>query len=179
MRPLLLVSIYVSGLGAALCAQEALQYDARKIEARQAVAAGKYELALQIAEPIAKKAPDDIEVWYTIAQAQRLLGKLEAAEKATQWMLDLRPEFIGGLWEAGLLREQFKDLPGAVDLLNTVYRATPTSKNTERAAILKDIARIFDKQELKAEAAQLRKEIERLKGLEIANEKATTSPTHQ
>jgi tetratricopeptide (TPR) repeat protein len=173
------LALLVSILGASLCAQEAVQYDALKVQARNYIAQGKPELALKIAEPLVKKAPDDIDIWYTVAQANRLLGKIDAAEKATQWMLDLRPENLNGQHEAALLREIFNDLPGALDLLNVVFRATPVSKYSERAAILNDIARIFEKQNLKTDAAQLRKEIERLKGLEIANAKATAIPDHK
>ncbi len=173
------LAFLVSILGATLCAQEAVNYDALKIQARSYIGAGKPELALKIAEPLANKAPDDIDLWYTVAQANRMLGKIEAAEKATQWMLDLRPDNLNGQHEAGLLREIFNDLSGALDMLNIVFRATPVSKHSERAAILNDIARIFEKQNLKTEAAQLRKEIERLKGLETANAKATATPDHK
>ena len=169
----------VSVLGANLCAQDAQGYDTLKIKANLELRAGKLEAALKIAEPLSKRAPDDIDVWYTLAQTYRRLGKIEEAEKATQWMLDLRPEYLGGLHEAGLLREVFNDLPGALDLLNTVFRATPVTQYTDRAATLGDIARIFDKQNLKTDAAQLRKEVERLKGLEIANAKATATPDHK
>ena len=51
--------------------------------------------------------------------------------------------------------------------------------DTDRAATLNDIARIFEKQNLKADAAQLRKEADRLKGLEISNAKATATPDHK
>lgn len=175
MRLLLMVSV----LGANLCAQDAQGYDALKIKATLELRAGKLEAALKIAEPLSRRAPDDIDVWYTLAQTYRRLGKIEEAEKATQWMLDLRPEYLGGLHEAGLLREVFNDLPGALDLLNTVFRATAVTQYTDRAATLGDIARIFDKQNLKTDAAQLRKEVERLKGLEIANAKATATPDHK
>lgn len=154
-------------LGACLaCAQG---YDDAKNVAAKAIRQGKPIEAQRIAEPLSKSAPDDIDLWYTLAQAYRLQGKLDLAEKATQWMLDLRPEFLGGLWEAGLLREQRKDLAGAVDLLNTVYRQIPAFKSEDRARILTDIARIFDKQELKDDAAMLRKEIERLKEADRAD----------
>lgn len=175
MRLLLLVSV----LGATLCAQDDLGYDALKIKANLLLSQGKLEEVVKIAEPLSKKAPDDIDVWYTLTQAYRRLGQLEQAEKATQWMLDLRPDNLNGQHEAALLREAFNDLPGALDLLNVVFRATPVSKYSERAALLGEIARIFEKQNLKAEAAQLRKEMERLKGLEIANAKATAAATHQ
>ena len=154
-------------LGACLaCAQG---YDDAKTAAAKAIRQGKPVEAQRIAEPLSKAAPDDIDLWYSLAQAYRLQGKLDLAEKATQWMLDLRPDFLGGLWEAGLLREHAKDLAGAVDLLNNVYRQIPAYKSEDRARILTDIARIFDKQELKADAAMLRKEIDRLKEPDRAN----------
>ena len=183
MRRILIVSV----LGACIaCAQitpsmlkptadlaTGIRYDAVKIQANNALRDGKPALAIELAEPLSKSAPDDIDVWYTLAQAYRQSGKLDIAEKTTQWMLDLRPEFIGGLWETGLLREQFKDLPGAVDMLNDVYRRIPASKFEDRSRILTDIARIFDKQELKSDAALLRKEIERLKETAKSNAKAS------
>jgi tetratricopeptide (TPR) repeat protein len=171
--------VAVTLLGATLCAQEGGGYDADKALARKHLEAGKPLEALKLAGAISKRAPDDYELQYTIAKAYRLSGQLEAAEKTTQWLLDLRPENLGGLHEAGLLREQFGDLVGAVDLLNTVFRATPVSKHKERAELLRDIARIFEKQKMPKEAAELRQEAERLKGLEIANEKATTTAAHR
>lgn len=169
----------VAFLSASLCAQEVVQYDALKLKARAVLNAGQPAAALELAAPLLKKAPDDYDLQYTVAKAHRLLGHLVEAEKATQWLLDLRPEFLGGLHEAALLRECFNDLPGALDLLNSVFRATPVSKYNERAELLSDIARIFDKQDLKQDSAQLRKEIIRLKGLESSNAKATATSTHQ
>jgi len=166
-------------LGATLRAQGGDSFEAIKASARRQLEAGKPLEALKIATGISKRAPDDYELQYTVAKVYRLSGQLEAAEKATQWLLDLRPENLGGLQEAALLREQFGDLTGAVDLLNMVFRATPASKYKGRAELLLDIARIFDKQKMTKEAAQLRQEVERLKGLEIANEKATAAAAHR
>ncbi len=154
-------------LGACIaCAQG---YDDAKTVAAKAIRQGKAAEAQRIAEPLAKSAPDDYDVWYVLAQAYRLQGKLDQAEKATQWLLDLRPDNIGGQWEAGLLREQFKDLTGALDLLNSVYRQISPYRFEERARVLSDIARIFDKQGLKSDVAMLRKEITRLKEAERAD----------
>jgi predicted Zn-dependent protease len=133
-------------------------------EAKALLESGKWAAAEKKLVPLAKKAPDDIEVQYALAQAYRLQGQLEKAEKTTQWLLDLRPDFAGGLWEAALLREQFQDLSGAVDLLNAVYHRTHASNPKQRAAVLEDLARIFDKQENKKDAEIVRKEILRLKG---------------
>lgn len=175
MRIIMLVSF----LGATLCAQEAARYDSLKVKAKATLEAGKPSEALAMSVEMAKKSADDYDLQYIVAKAYRLLGQLPQAEKATQWLLDLRPDNLGGLHEAGLLRECFNDLDGAVDLLNRVFRATPVSKHKERAELLTDIARVFDKQGNKQGSGQLRAEVERLKGLEIANEKATTTATHQ
>lgn len=150
-------------------------FERRKLEAMEVLAKGDAAKAVRLAEPLSKQSPDDLEVRYTLAKAYRLTGKFDAAEKMTQWMLDMRPEYVGGMWEAALLREQFQDYTGAVDLLNEVYHRTPKSKVDERVAILEDLARLFDKQENKKDAAQLRSEVARLKGT-ISNEKASAQP---
>lgn len=135
---------------------------------------GKFAEAVKKLEPAAKASRDYIETQYVLAQAYRLNGQWEDAEKTTQWMLDLRPEFVGGLWEAALIREHLKDFSGAVDLLNMVYHRTPATNVIARIAVLEDLARIFDKQENKKDAGLLRKEIARLKGTN--HETATSSP---
>jgi tetratricopeptide (TPR) repeat protein len=148
--------------------------DSAREQARLALSSGKPAVALAIVAPLAMRVPDDVELQFLYARALRLTGNFAEAEKATQWLLDLRPDYLGGLHEAALLREQFGDLFGATDLLSTVYRATPTSKPGDRAAILEDLARIFDKQQQPAQATQMRTEATRLKG--IANANQTPAP---
>lgn len=144
-------------------------------EAKKLLASGKFAEAVKKLEPAAKASRDYIETQYVLAQAYRLNGQWDEAEKTTQWMLDLRPEFVGGLWEAALIREHLKDYSGAVDLLNMVYHRTPSTKTEARIEVLNDFIRVFDKQENKKDAALLRKEIERLKGLQ----RETSTSTHQ
>jgi tetratricopeptide (TPR) repeat protein len=134
-----------------------------KAAAQAAISKGEWKDAKTLLEPIARQFPDDTEANYWLAQTYRNLGDLENAEKTTQWLLDLRPEFTGGLWEAALLREQFDDLPGAVDLLNIIYHRTPRSDAKTRTAILEDLARIFTKQKKSADVEILRREIQKLK----------------
>ncbi len=135
---------------------------------------GKFAEAVKILEPVAKASRDYIETQYLLAQAYRLNGQWDEAEKTTQWMLDLRPEFVGGLWEAALIREYLKDFSGAVDLMNMVYHRTPATNVNARIAVLEDLARIFDKQENKKDGGLLHKEIVRLKGTQ--RETANSSP---
>jgi tetratricopeptide (TPR) repeat protein len=140
------------------------QWEKDLAAARDFLAKGHFAAAARKLEPLARHAPDDLDVHYLLARAYRLQGQLANAEKTTQWMLDLRPEFAGALWEAALLREQFQDLAGAVDLLNVVYHRTPASSTETRIAILEDLARLFDKQNNPKDAGLLRQELARLKG---------------
>ena len=70
------------------------------------------------------------------------LGRYAEAEKAAQWMLDLRPGNIPGLTRAAHLRELFGDHAGAVELLDTAYRRTAASEVEDRAWILTQIAHL-------------------------------------
>lgn len=137
----------------------------------------KYAEAIVIAEALTKASPDDLESFYVLAKANRLAGHIDQAEKATQWMLDLRPENPLGVWEAALLRESYKDLEGAIDFLNLVYRATPASKTKERREILTDLARVFEAKGLKEDAKIVHKEMDRLKGMET-DAKSTAAVPH-
>lgn len=132
--------------------------------AKKLISESKFAEAVKLLEPVAKTSRDYIETQYVLAQAYRLNGQWDLAEKTTQWMLDLRPEFVGGLWEAALIREHLKDWSGAVDLLNMVYHRTPATNSQTRIQVLGDLARIFDKQQNTKDAALLRQEIVRLKG---------------
>ncbi len=149
-------------LGASLGAQEPGDFNARKAQARAALDQGQPAQALQLAQPLAKRAPDDYELGYTVAKALRLLGRLPEAETQTQWLLDLRPELPGGRWEAALLREHYADLTGAADLLSQVYRATPATRVEVRIPLLQDLVRVFTKLQLPADAAQLQQELQKL-----------------
>lgn len=161
-------------LGASLGAQEPGDFNTRKARARAAIDRGQPGVALKIAQPLAKHAPDDYELGYTVAKALRLLGRLPEAEKQTQWLLDLRPENPGGQWEAALLREQFADLPGAADLLSQVYRAIAATRPELRIPLLEDLVRVFTKLNLPADAAQLKQELQKLQKANPSH--ATPSP---
>ena len=166
-------------LGAQLGAQEPGDFNARKAQARTALDQGQPAQALKLAQPLAKQAPDDYELNYTVAKALRLLGRLPEAEKQTQWLLDLRPELPGGRWEAALLREQFADLSGAADLLSQVYRATPATRPDLRIPLLQDLVRVFTKLNLPADAAQLKEELQKLQKANPSHATPTPAPAQR
>lgn len=168
---LIAVTLAALSASASLRAQSVPETEA----AKKLIAEGKFAEAVKKIEPAAKASRDYIETQYVLAQAYRLNGQWDEAEKTTQWMLDLRPEFVGGLWEAALIREHLKDFSGAVDLMNMVYHRTPSTNVSVKIDVLSDLTRIFDKQGNKKDAVLLRKEIARLKGIQSE----TATPSHQ
>jgi predicted Zn-dependent protease len=75
---------------------------------------GRHEFpaALEAAKALNKKVPDDVLVYGFLADANAELGNYADAERAVQWMLDLRPGNLPGLTRAAYLRELFGTLMG-------------------------------------------------------------------
>ena len=75
---------------------------------------GKHEFAkaLERAQALNSKIPDDLLTYGFLADANAELGNYEAAEEAAQWMLDLRPGNAPALTRAAYLRELFGDIDG-------------------------------------------------------------------
>ena len=105
---------------------------------------GRHEFAkaLVAATALNKRSPDDITVYGYLADANAELGNYDAAVKAVQWMLNLRPGNVAGLTRAAYLRELHGDLPGALDLMHMAYDATPFQEAEDRAWLLTQIAHL-------------------------------------
>ena len=86
--------------------------------------------------------PDDVLVYGFLVDGYTELGRYAEAEKAAQWMLDLRPGNVPGLTRAAYLRELFGDHEGAVELMDTAYRRTAHAEVEDRAWILTQIAHL-------------------------------------
>ncbi len=99
---------------------------------------GKHEFAaaLEAAKPLNKRVPDDIMLYGFLTDANVELGNYADAEKAAQWMLDLRPGNLPGLTRAAYLRELFGDIDGALELMKMAYESTPPSEAEDGAWIL-------------------------------------------
>lgn len=96
---------------------------------------GKHEFAqaLEIAQSLNRKAPDDIMVYGFIVDACVELGMYAQAQEAAQWMLDMRPGNIPGLTRAAYLRELFGDIDGAIELMMMAYQRIPRHETENRA----------------------------------------------
>jgi tetratricopeptide (TPR) repeat protein len=99
---------------------------------------GKHEFASarDAATALSHRAPDDVIVQGLLSDANVNLGNYHEAETAAQRMLDLHAGNIPGLTRGAYLRELFGDLPGAMELMNMAYAATPTREVEDRAWIL-------------------------------------------
>jgi tetratricopeptide (TPR) repeat protein len=117
-------------------------FDARK--ARTWVLLGKHEFekALELARELNTEMPDDLLVYGFLTDAHAELGHYEEAEKACQWMLDLRPGNIPALTRAAYLRELFGDIEGAIELMTTAHQRTPSTEVEDRAWTLTQLAHL-------------------------------------
>ena len=105
---------------------------------------GKHDFstALQHAIALNKRIPDDVMTYGFLVDANVELGNYAEAEKAAQWMLDLRPGNVPGLTRAAYLRELFGDIEGAIDFMEDAYQRTPHAEVEDRAWTLTQIAHL-------------------------------------
>jgi tetratricopeptide (TPR) repeat protein len=127
--------------------ERSLQVEPGNLEARKHqvwILLGRHEFqrAVDTAEQINRSMPDDVLVYGFLVDGYTELGRYAEAEKAAQWMLDLRPGNVPGLTRAAYLRELFGDHEGAVELMDTAYRRTAEAEVEDRAWILTEIAHL-------------------------------------
>lgn len=105
---------------------------------------GKHEFAsaLERATALNKRIPDDVMTYAFLTDANVELGNYPEAEKAAQWMLNLRPGNVPGLTRAAYLRELFGDIEGAIDFMQDAYQRTPSTETEDRAWALTQLAHL-------------------------------------
>jgi len=106
---------------------------------------GRHEFAaaLEKAQALNRRAPDDVQVYGLIADAAAEMGEYATAESAVQWMLDIRPGNVAGLTRGAYLREVFGDVDGAIDFMTLAYERTPPDESEDRAWLLTHIAHLM------------------------------------
>lgn len=117
-------------------------FEAEKV--RVWVLLGRHELgqAAEAAAALNKKVPDDVLVYGFLADANIELGNYEEAEKAAQFMLDLRPGNIPGLTRGAYLRELFGDVDGAIEFMKDAYERLPYAEVEDRAWVLTQVSHL-------------------------------------
>jgi tetratricopeptide (TPR) repeat protein len=138
------VSLYTQG-------EEALQksfaissdnFDGRRIQVWLLLGKHEFAAALEAAKKLNQAMPDDVMTYGFLTDANIELGNYADAEKAAQWMLDLKAGNMPGLTRAAYLRELFGDTDGALDLMNMAFQSTPPSEAEDGAWILTQIAHL-------------------------------------
>jgi tetratricopeptide (TPR) repeat protein len=132
-------------------AEEALQksfaispdnFDGRRIHVWLLLGKHEFAAALDEAKVLNQRMPDDVMVYGFLTDANAELGNYPDAEKAAQWMLDLKPGNIPALTRAAYLRELFGDVDGALELMNMAYQSTPPNEAEDAAWILSQMAHL-------------------------------------
>ncbi len=115
-------------------------FEAQKAQVSILLGRQEFAQALEQANALNRKAPDDVPVYGYIAEAAIGLGDYDEAEKAAQWMLDLRPGNVPGLIEGASLRKLYGDIEGALDFLSQAYQQTPPNEVETAAWLLTEMA---------------------------------------
>src|ERR1700756_149327 len=84
-------------------------YDARKLMAVTLVGKHDYERARSLVLELNHRVPDDIAVWGLLVDIHTAYGSYKEAERAAQWILDLRRASTLGFVKAAGLRDTFGD----------------------------------------------------------------------
>src|SRR5436190_12433266 len=116
--------------------------DGEKIHVWLLLGRHEFAAALDAAKALNKRVPDDVLIYGFLTDANAELGNYKEAERAAQWMLDLRPGNLPGTTRAAYLRELFGDVDGALELMNMAYQSTPPSEAEDRAWILSQIGHL-------------------------------------
>ncbi len=106
---------------------------------------GKHEFAeaLEAAEKLNKRVPDDILTYGFLADAHTELGNYDKAEQAAQWMLNMRPGNVPGLTRGAYLRELFGDVEGAIEFMISAFHRTSPIEIEDRAWVLTQLANLY------------------------------------
>lgn len=133
-------------------------FERRKLETALLLERGQYRAALDSARALNRRAPDDLELYGFIADAETGLGNFSAAVEAVQWMLDLRPDDMSGQLRAADLRAAHGDRNGAIAMLTDILERTGTPDVSLRAAALTRLARLSLRGGKPSRARRLREE---------------------
>jgi tetratricopeptide (TPR) repeat protein len=117
-------------------------FDTEKIRVSILLGEHEYPAALEAAQALNKRVPDDVMVYGLLTDADIELGNYKDAEVAAQWMLNLRPGNLPALNRAAHLRELFGDTEGAYELMEIAYQSTPAVEPDERARLLTEMGHL-------------------------------------
>ena len=111
-------------------------FEAEKIRVSILLGEHDFPAALDAAQTLNRRVPDDVMVYGLLTDANMELGNYKDAETAAQWMLNLRPGNLPALTRAAKLRELFGDAEGAYELMELALQSTSPADAEERASLL-------------------------------------------
>jgi len=117
-------------------------FEAAKIHTWLLLGKHEFPAALEEANKLNKRMPDDIMTYGFLADSNVELGNYKEAEAAAQTMLDLRTGTLPALTRAAYLRELFGDVDGSLDLMNMALQSTPPAEVEDAAWILTQMAHL-------------------------------------
>lgn len=117
-------------------------FDGRRIQVWLLLGKHEFAAALDAAKKLNQKVPDDVMLYGFLTDANVELGNYKDAEKAAQWMLDLKPGNTPGLTRAAYLRELYGDIEGSLELMEMAYQSTPPSEVEDGAWIVTQMAHL-------------------------------------
>lgn len=120
------------------------EFQNKKSEARAAIGRRAYAEAVRLAGDLNRRVPDDVEIYCLLVDGYLGLGKIEEAERAAQWILDLRvgrPE-PAGLLRVARVRAALGDRDGALEMLRQALVKLPSGAKQERAEVMAEVERI-------------------------------------
>ena len=114
------------------------------LKAQAWILLGKHEFAkaAAIASALNERAADDVMVYGFLSDAHTEMGNYAEAEKATQWMLNLKPGNIPALTRAAHLRELFGDAEGAIELFQMAHQQLAQSETENKAWVLVQLSHL-------------------------------------
>ncbi len=117
-------------------------FEGKKVQVWVLLGQHEFTQALEEAQTLNRRAPDDVLVYGFLADANAELGNYAEAEQAAQWMLDLRPGNVPGLTRGAYLRELYGDIEGALEFMSMALQRTPPHEVEDRAWILTQMAHL-------------------------------------
>jgi tetratricopeptide (TPR) repeat protein len=125
--------------------QKSLQITPDNIEgekARVMILLGRSDFAraLDLAKALNQKTPDDVLLYGFVADADLQLGEYDDAERAVQWMLDIRPGNVPALLRGAALRRLYGDPEGAMVFYSQAYQQIPPTQTEDLAWTLSQMA---------------------------------------
>ena len=117
-------------------------YDAQKLHIAVLLGRRQFREALEEATKLNHKTPDDIAGWGLLVDANIGLDNYDEAERAAQWILDLRPGNTLGFIKGAAVREVIGDPEGAAEFLDEARRRTSLNDPDEQTWLLSERERV-------------------------------------